>query len=82
MARVPVLVVMYIAMSANGGQGWGTHYDVVDPSYASLSFVQKYVYFAVFPQMTLWIGWTAIIGGLLGSIVAAIFHPGKHAAAA
>jgi len=25
-ARIPVLVVMFIAMSANGGQGWGTHY--------------------------------------------------------
>jgi hypothetical protein len=30
----------------------------------------------------MWIGWTSVIGGLIGTIVAAIFHPGKHAAPA
>jgi hypothetical protein len=37
---------------------------------------------AAFPQMSLWIGYTAAIGGLLGSIVAAIFQPGRRAATA
>jgi len=81
-ARIPVLIVMYIAMSANGGQGWGTHYDVAGEGFVVTSFAQKFVDLAVLPQMSLWIGWTATIGGLLGSIVVAIFHPGKHAAAA
>jgi hypothetical protein len=81
-ARIPVLVVMYIAMSANGGQGWGTHYDVAAPEFVVTSFAQKFVDLAVLPQMSLWIGWTAVIGGLLGSIVAAVFHPEKHATAA
>ncbi|HXJ96723.1 MAG TPA: hypothetical protein VMT20_28110 [Terriglobia bacterium] len=81
-ARIPVLIVMYIAMSANGGQGWGTHYDAADPSFVVTSFAQKFVDLAVLPQMSLWIGWTAVIGGLLGSIVVAIFHPGKHTAPA
>ena len=81
-ARIPVLVVMFIAMSANGGQGCGTHYDVAGPDFVVTSFAQKFMYLAFSPEMSLWIGWTAIIGGLLGSIVTAIFHPGKHAAPA
>lgn len=28
-ARVPVLIVMYFAITGNGGAGWGTHYDGV-----------------------------------------------------
>jgi hypothetical protein len=32
--------------------------------------------------MSLWIGWTAVIAGLFGSIFTAIFHPGKHVAPA
>ena len=81
-ARIPVLIVMYVAMSANGGQGWGTHYDVVGPELAGMPLMQKYLYAAVVPQMTLWIAWTTVIGGLVGSIVAAIFHPERRAAAA
>lgn len=81
-ARIPVLIVMYIAMSANGGQGWGTHYDVAGEGFIVTSFAQKFVDLAVFPQMSLWIGYTAAIGGLLGSIVAAVFHPGRRAATA
>jgi hypothetical protein len=81
-ARIPVLIVMYIAMSANGGQGWGTHYDVAGEGFIVTSFAQKFIDLAVFPQMSLWIGYTAAIGGLLGSIVAAIFQPGRRAATA
>jgi hypothetical protein len=81
-ARIPVVVVMFIAMSANGGQGWGTHYDAAGPSFVVTSFAQKFVDLAVLPQMSLWVGWTAVIGGLVGSVVIAIFHPGKRAAAA
>jgi len=81
-ARIPVLIVMYIAMSANGGQGWGTHYDVAAPGFVVTSFAQKFIDIAVLPQMSLWIGWTAVIGGLFGTIVTAVFHPGKHAAPA
>ena len=80
-ARIPVLIVMYIAMSANGGQGWGTHYDAVSPGFAITSLGQKFFDLAFLPQMSLWIGWTAVIGGLLGSIFAAIFGRKRVAAA-
>jgi hypothetical protein len=81
-ARIPVLIVMFIAMSANGGQGWGTHYDVATPDFHVTSFAQKFIDLAVFPQMSLWIGWTATSGGLLGTILTAVFHPGKRTATA
>lgn len=80
-ARIPVLIVMYIAMSANGGQGWGTHYDVTAPGFTAASFGQKFLDEAVLPQMGMWIGYTAFIGGLLGAIFFAIFGRKRAAAA-
>ena len=83
-ARIPVLIVMFTAMSGPSGHYWSTptHYDVVSPELATASFAQRFIYEALVPQMTLWIGWTTVAGGLLGSIVAAIFHPGRRAAPA
>lgn len=81
-ARVPVLIVMFIAMSANGGQGWGTHYDVVPSAFATRPLLQRFVFFALIPQATLWIGWTVAAGALFGNIVMAIFRPGRRPAAA
>lgn len=81
-ARIPVLIVMYIAMSANGGQGWGTHYDAVGPEFTVTSFGQKFLNLAVLPQMGGWIGYTVVIGGLFGLIVFAIFGRKRAAAAA
>jgi hypothetical protein len=81
-ARIPVLIVMFIAMSANGGQGWGTHYDVVPSAFVSAPFWRRFVFFALVPQATLWIGWTVAVGALFGNIVLAIFRPGKRAATA
>ena len=71
-ARIPVLIVMYLAMSGNGGQGWGTHYDAVAPPFAPLPLATKYLYTAVLPQMTMWIGWTVVVGSIFGTIVAAV----------
>jgi hypothetical protein len=78
-ARIPVLIVMYLAMRGHGGLGWGTHYDAVAPVFAHASFARKFFYEAVLPQMTSWIGWTVIVGSILGIIVAAIVHRGRPA---
>jgi len=78
-ARIPVLIVMFIAMSANGGQGWGTHYDVVPPNFHSLAFATKFFYFALVPQLTLWIGFTVVVGSIFGVIAAAVARRGKPA---
>ncbi len=80
-ARIPVLIVMYLALSANGGQGWGTHYDAVMPQLAQSSLAKKFLYEAFLPQMTMWIGWTVAVGSVVGIVVAAIARRGKQAAA-
>jgi hypothetical protein len=81
-ARIPVLIVMFLAMRGNGGQGWGTHYDAVAPTFAQSGFATKFLYVAILPQMTSWIGWTVAVGSVIGVIVAAIVRRGKHAAPA
>jgi hypothetical protein len=80
-ARVPVLIVMFVAMRGNGGQGWGTHYDGAPPGYPVNSFASKFFQLAVMPQMTLWIGWTVVFGAILGGIVAALSRRTKPAVA-
>ena len=67
-SRIPVLIVMFLAMRGD----WGTHYDVVQPQYAELTFWPKFMLFAFLPQMLLWIVLTIIPGMLTGSITAAI----------
>lgn len=79
-ARLPVLVVMFAAMSANGGKGWGTHYDAIAPAMASLSFTRKYLYEAFVPQMTLWIGWTVACGALFGAVSGVLARAGNRPA--
>jgi len=81
-ARVPVLAVMFLAMRGNGGEGWGTHYDTVLPAFAHAPLAEKFLYMAVVPQMTFWIGWTVTVGSVLGAIVGAIAGRGKSAAQA
>ena len=81
-ARIPVLIVMYLAMSANSGQGWGTHYDAVTPGFTVTSLGQKFFDLAVIPQMSIWIGWTAVIGALFGTIAFAVFGRKQNVAAA
>jgi hypothetical protein len=81
-ARIPVLIVMYLALAGNGGQGWGTHYDAVDPRLAHASLAKKFVYEAFMPQMTLWIGWTVVVGSIFGVIAIAIARRERQVAPA
>jgi hypothetical protein len=81
-ARIPVVIVMFLAMRGNGGQGWGTHYDAVESTFAQASFARKFFYMAILPQMTGWIGWTVVLGSILGVIVFAAARRGEQAAPA
>jgi len=78
-ARIPVLVVMYLAMSANGGQGWGTHYDAAPPNMQFPSFGARFLHTALFPQLGFWIAWTVVGGAIVGTIANAIARRGKQA---
>lgn len=68
-ARIPVLIVMFIAMRA----GWTTHYSAIDPRLAQAPFWKQFVDEALLPQMFLWIAYTVVVGAIFGSVVAAIF---------
>ncbi len=76
-ARIPVLVVMYLAMSGN----WGTHYDAVAPRFQNLTLWKKFFDEAFLPQMSLWIGYTVVIGSLFGETVAVLFGRKRSASA-
>lgn len=67
-ARIPVLVVMYLAMSGN----WGTHYDAVPPNETFSGMASKFVQLGLVPQIFFWIPYTVVLCGLIGTVVAAI----------
>jgi hypothetical protein len=63
-ARVPVAVVMLIAILGN----WGTHYDVPPPGAPAMGLWEKYFWIALLPQFSVWIAFTLIVGGLFGAV--------------
>jgi hypothetical protein len=70
-ARIPVVIVMYFALRGS----WGTHYDALPPEYTGpADLMAKFVFLGVLPQFVFWIGYTVIVGALLGTIAAAVFH--------
>jgi hypothetical protein len=67
-ARIPVALLMLVAMFAN----WGTHYDVAPPGFPEMSVFTKWLYIGALPQLTTWIAFTVLTGGLTGAITGAI----------
>jgi hypothetical protein len=68
-ARIPVALVMLVAIYGN----WGTHYDVPPPGFdPAIGPFMKWVLIGLVPQMTLWIAFTVTVGGLLGALGAAL----------
>src|SRR5262245_33151878 len=51
-ARIPVILVMLIAILGN----WGTHYDVAppDPNFPQMGALSKWFWIGVVPQLTGW----------------------------
>lgn len=73
-ARIPVVIIMYFAMRGS----WGTHYDAIPPEFPQdLPFWTKYFQLAVVPQLIMWIGFTTVIGSLLGGIALAVTRRSK-----
>jgi hypothetical protein len=63
-ARVPVAVVMLIAIYAN----WGTHYDVAPPNFPEMAPLAKWFMIGFLPQIFLWIPFTICVGALFGGL--------------
>jgi hypothetical protein len=65
-ARIPVIIVMLIAMLQN----WGTHYDVVPPGYpVDTPTLAKWFQIGVVPQLFIWVSpFTIVLGALCGAI--------------
>jgi len=64
LARVPVMIVMGLAISA----GWGTHYDAAPPGLPWMPPLQRWVWTGLVPQCTIWIGFTVATGALFGGL--------------
>lgn len=67
-ARIPVALLMLVAMLGN----WGTHYDVVPPGFPEMGVFSKWILIGALPQLTIWIAFTVLSGALFGSIAGAI----------
>ncbi len=68
-ARIPVIVVMFLAFQGH----WGTHYDATPPDYPSgMALVPTWVWLGLVPQLTVWIGFTLVSGMLFGSVAEGI----------
>jgi hypothetical protein len=67
-ARIPVALLMLVAMLGN----WGTHYDA-RPSYPpQMSTLAWWVALGLVPQLSFWIWYTIGFGALFGIVAAAI----------
>jgi hypothetical protein len=73
-ARIPVVLVMLVAILGN----WGTHYDVPPPGVPEMFGLWKWAVIGLLPQMTIWLWFTSVIGGLFGIVAGAI--AGRRAA--
>ncbi len=74
-ARVPVLLVMLLAILGN----WGTHYDAPPPGLPEMAPLTKWFFIGVIPQMSVWIWFTVVVGSIFGIVVAAIAGRGRRA---
>jgi hypothetical protein len=67
-ARIPVLIVMFLAIRGN----WGTHYDAALPNQTFTSTMAKFVELGLIPQVLFWIPYTVVLCGLIGILVASL----------
>jgi hypothetical protein len=70
LARIPVVVVTYIACDRQ----WGTHYEGLGPKNLQEPPMVKALWLSI-PQVTLWPAMTIVFGGLFGALAALLFKP-------
>ncbi len=67
-ARIPVIIVMLMAIMGN----WRTHYDVPPPGFPEMGTLATWAAIGLFPQLTIWMAFTVIIGSIFGGIAVAV----------
>ncbi len=76
-ARIPVVLVMLLAILGN----WGTHYDVLPPGVVlEMSPWAKWFLIGVVPQLTFWMAFTVALGALFGGLALAVTERRQAAA--
>ena len=63
-ARIPVAIVMLLAMAGD----WGTHYELGPPGFPEMGLLHKWLAIGLMPQLVFWIGFTVLLGSLCGSL--------------
>jgi hypothetical protein len=66
-ARIPVVVIMFLALRGH----WGTHHDHPSGPF-TLSFWPTFLLFGFFEELVYWVSFTVAMGSLAGSIAAAV----------
>src|SRR5258706_2410299 len=77
-ARVPVVIVMLVAILGN----WGTHYDVTQPNFPAMSPIAKWLLIGLLPQLTMWIWFTIAAGVKFRAVAGAAAGRARHPATA
>jgi hypothetical protein len=77
-ARVPVILVMLVAILGN----WGTHYDVAPPNFPDRSPIVKWLEIGVLPQLTIWMWFTIAVGAFFGGVAMAATGGARRTATA
>ena len=73
-ARIPVAILMLIAIRGN----WGTHYDVDPPGgLPAMNWLAKWVLIGAIPQLLGWIAFTVVVGSFFGALTALVAKRGK-----
>ena len=68
-ARIPVAIVMLIAIRGN----WGTHYDVPpNAEFPAMQWFMKWVLIGALPQLFIWMAFTVTVGLVFGTVTAAL----------
>jgi hypothetical protein len=67
-ARIPVALLMLVAMMAN----WGTHYELGPPDMPPMALFPRWLVIGLMPQLTFWIAFTMVVGAIFGSVAAMI----------
>jgi hypothetical protein len=77
-ARVPVILVMLVAILGN----WGTHYDVPPPNFPEMAPFAKWFLIGLLPQLFLWVPVTIFLGALFGGFALLFAGRGRQPASA